>query len=301
VLVPTNSEPGDNASTRQHETLRLSARGPPLFRHRLTRQCPIKKYEERRALCAHAGGRRGRRGCLVLQEPVLGAANGEHRDRPGVRGLLITVPEMKNESKLLLPARLREGNWTAGKMDKSETRDPVQYAALPIHEAGTPRVMLLTSRETGRWVIPKGWPMPGRKPCQVAKREAFEEAGLISKMVSKQPVGSYHYTKVEACQELAPRNSPDVEPPSAPSFRRPWPLGHRVLTQSSPRYRLGRARRRFPSQSLGQCYLGSRQASFSGSEVAVVYLRYGWRGRHGRGRMPLLPTDSSIRGSTYHE
>jgi 8-oxo-dGTP pyrophosphatase MutT (NUDIX family) len=57
-------------------------------------------------------------------------------------------------------------------------------------------VMLLTSRETGRWVIPKGWPMPGRKPCQVAKREAFEEAGLIGELVSKQPVGSYHYTKV---------------------------------------------------------------------------------------------------------
>lgn len=81
-------------------------------------------------------------------------------------------------------------------MDKSKTRDPVQFAALPFHEGDTPRVMLLTSRETGRWVIPKGWPMPGRKPCQVAKREAFEEAGLIGKLVSKQPVGSYRYTKV---------------------------------------------------------------------------------------------------------
>jgi 8-oxo-dGTP pyrophosphatase MutT (NUDIX family) len=57
-------------------------------------------------------------------------------------------------------------------------------------------VMPLTSRDTGRWVIPKGWPMPGRKPCQVAKQEAFEEAGLIGKLVSKQPVGSYHYMKV---------------------------------------------------------------------------------------------------------
>jgi 8-oxo-dGTP pyrophosphatase MutT (NUDIX family) len=56
--------------------------------------------------------------------------------------------------------------------------------------------MLLTSRETRRWVIPKGWPMPGRKPCQVAKQEAFEEAGLIGKLVSKEPVGSYHYTKI---------------------------------------------------------------------------------------------------------
>jgi 8-oxo-dGTP pyrophosphatase MutT (NUDIX family) len=81
-------------------------------------------------------------------------------------------------------------------MDKSNTREPVQFAALPFHEGSTRRVMLLTSRDTGRWVIPKGWPMPGRKPCQVAKQEAFEEAGLIGKLVSKQPVGSYHYMKV---------------------------------------------------------------------------------------------------------
>jgi 8-oxo-dGTP pyrophosphatase MutT (NUDIX family) len=42
--------------------------------------------------------------------------------------------------------------------------------------------------------------MPGRKPWEVAKQEAFEEAGLVGKLVSKQPVGSYHYTKA-----LSPR------------------------------------------------------------------------------------------------
>jgi 8-oxo-dGTP pyrophosphatase MutT (NUDIX family) len=87
-------------------------------------------------------------------------------------------------------------------MGKSETSDPLQYAALPFcHKEGAPRVMLVTSRETGRWVIPKGWPMPGRRPCQVAKREAFEEAGLIGKLVDKHPVGSYRYTKVLSPQQ----------------------------------------------------------------------------------------------------
>jgi 8-oxo-dGTP pyrophosphatase MutT (NUDIX family) len=83
-------------------------------------------------------------------------------------------------------------------MDKSKTLDQVQFAALPfmIQEGDRRRVMLMTSRETGRWVIPKGWPMPGRKPHQVAAQEAFEEAGLIGKMVSKKPVGRYHYTKL---------------------------------------------------------------------------------------------------------
>ena len=37
--------------------------------------------------------------------------------------------------------------------------------------------------------------MRGRKPHQVAAQEAFEEAGLIGKMISKRPIGNYHYTK----------------------------------------------------------------------------------------------------------
>jgi 8-oxo-dGTP pyrophosphatase MutT (NUDIX family) len=80
---------------------------------------------------------------------------------------------------------------------KSKTRDQIQFAALPFHygEDGLPRVMLLTSRETKRWVIPKGWPMRGRKPREVAAQEAFEEAGLIGTIVGNRPIGSYHYTK----------------------------------------------------------------------------------------------------------
>jgi 8-oxo-dGTP pyrophosphatase MutT (NUDIX family) len=57
------------------------------------------------------------------------------------------------------------------------------------------QVMLLTSRETRRWVIPKGWPMKGKKPAEVAAREAFEEAGLIGEIVGKKPLGNFHYPK----------------------------------------------------------------------------------------------------------
>lgn len=82
-------------------------------------------------------------------------------------------------------------------MTKKKTRDHVQYAALPIRhgEGGRLRVMLLTSRDTRRWVIPKGWPMRGREPSEVAVQEAFEEAGLVGTIVSKHPIGSYHYEK----------------------------------------------------------------------------------------------------------
>jgi 8-oxo-dGTP pyrophosphatase MutT (NUDIX family) len=55
--------------------------------------------------------------------------------------------------------------------------------------------MLLTSRETRRWIIPKGWPMKGRKPAAVASQEAYEEAGLIGHIVGKRPLGSFHYQK----------------------------------------------------------------------------------------------------------
>jgi len=80
---------------------------------------------------------------------------------------------------------------------KPKTRDHVQFAALPFRygENGRPQIMLLTSRETRRWVIPKGWPMRGRKPREVAAQEAFEEAGLLGTIVGKRPIGSYHYEK----------------------------------------------------------------------------------------------------------
>ena len=76
-------------------------------------------------------------------------------------------------------------------------RDAKQFAALPwrIGEGGLRQVMLLTSRETRRWVIPKGWPMKGRKPAEVASREAYEEAGLIGQIIGKRAVGSYYYDK----------------------------------------------------------------------------------------------------------
>jgi 8-oxo-dGTP pyrophosphatase MutT (NUDIX family) len=78
-----------------------------------------------------------------------------------------------------------------------KTRDRSQFAALPfrIGTSGRLEIMLLTSRETGRWVIPKGWPIKGLKPREVAAREAYEEAGLVGSITSKHPIGIYHYEK----------------------------------------------------------------------------------------------------------
>ncbi|WP_179145399.1 NUDIX hydrolase [Rhizobium sp. RU36D] len=72
-----------------------------------------------------------------------------------------------------------------------------QYAAL-CYRLRKPdndlEVLLLTSRDTGRWVIPKGWPMSGKDCYEVAEREAFEEAGVKGK-VRKKPLGHFTYLK----------------------------------------------------------------------------------------------------------
>ncbi len=74
-------------------------------------------------------------------------------------------------------------------------RDPrAQYAALPWRRAPTLEIMLVSSRDTNRWVLPKGWPMKGRTPHGAAAMEAWEEAGILGK-IAKEPVGSYHYLK----------------------------------------------------------------------------------------------------------
>lgn len=71
-----------------------------------------------------------------------------------------------------------------------------QVAALPyeIGPTGELRLLLITSRQTRRWVIPKGNPMKGLKPHQAAEREAFEEAGLTGVM-SKTALGRFRYSK----------------------------------------------------------------------------------------------------------
>jgi 8-oxo-dGTP pyrophosphatase MutT (NUDIX family) len=56
-------------------------------------------------------------------------------------------------------------------------------------------VLLVTSRETRRWVIPKGWPMLGLTPDQAAAQEAWEEAGVLGD-VSSEALGTYVYDKI---------------------------------------------------------------------------------------------------------
>jgi len=71
----------------------------------------------------------------------------------------------------------------------------MQVAAL-CRDSRTGKVLLVTSRGTGRWIVPKGWPMPGRSLADAAMQEAWEEAGVQGE-VDQVAIGSYHYDKLQ--------------------------------------------------------------------------------------------------------
>jgi 8-oxo-dGTP pyrophosphatase MutT (NUDIX family) len=78
---------------------------------------------------------------------------------------------------------------------RAQGRARRQSAALPLLGQGVAlRVVLVTSRETKRWVVPKGWIEPHEAPHRSAAREAFEEAGLHGE-AEIEPYGHYAYPK----------------------------------------------------------------------------------------------------------
>ena len=78
----------------------------------------------------------------------------------------------------------------------ADTAHARQVAALPVRrdDGGRLRVLLVTSRDTGRWVVPKGWPMEGLDPWEAAAVEALEEAGAEG-AITAAPIGTYAYGK----------------------------------------------------------------------------------------------------------
>ncbi|HEX6377322.1 MAG TPA: NUDIX hydrolase [Allosphingosinicella sp.] len=71
-----------------------------------------------------------------------------------------------------------------------------QYGVVPVRRVadGGVEVLLITSRDTRRWVVPRGNPIAGASAAQSAAQEAFEEAGILGS-VTERPIGSYRYEK----------------------------------------------------------------------------------------------------------
>jgi 8-oxo-dGTP pyrophosphatase MutT (NUDIX family) len=72
----------------------------------------------------------------------------------------------------------------------------LQVAALCYRETpGGKQVLLITSRDTGRWIVPKGWPIDGLDGAGAALQEAWEEAGVSKADIESDPIGFYDYDK----------------------------------------------------------------------------------------------------------
>lgn len=70
-----------------------------------------------------------------------------------------------------------------------------QVAAIPMRwTAGRPEILLVTTRGTGRWTVPKGWPLADSLGAECAAREAFEEAGVRGR-IEPYSLGVYEYWK----------------------------------------------------------------------------------------------------------
>jgi 8-oxo-dGTP pyrophosphatase MutT (NUDIX family) len=89
------------------------------------------------------------------------------------RGGEVTVPVQSGA----LPWRLKRGK----KAEKGEKAEKAE-------------VLLVTGRRSGRWMIPKGWPVEGKSMADSAAQEAFEEAGIKGK-VDPEPIGTFRHIK----------------------------------------------------------------------------------------------------------
>lgn len=91
-----------------------------------------------------------------------------------------------------------ERNAFMGLAARKQSETCLQMAALPWRygKDGGIEIMMVTSRISGHWLIPKGWPMPGKTDAEAAHQEALEEAGITGR-ISPMALGSYRYEKLK--------------------------------------------------------------------------------------------------------
>ena len=111
--------------------------------------------------------------------------------------ILVRVRLRGTETRLRLRSSSSSGSGSAsssGSGRRSRTRR--QVAAVPVRVGAddTLEVLVITTRGSGRWTVPKGWPMRGRSDPDAAAREAYEEAGVRGTIVAA-PIGTFAYAK----------------------------------------------------------------------------------------------------------
>jgi len=116
---------------------------------------------------------------------------------------------------------------------KSDVR--TQFAALCYRiRDKKPQILLITSRGSHRWIIPKGWPMDGKTPGESALQEAWEEAGVRGRVIER-CLGLYSYSKVVAPKKGLPCVAM-IYPVKVKSLKRNYPeVGQRQRKWFSPK------------------------------------------------------------------
>src|SRR5580704_17015051 len=72
----------------------------------------------------------------------------------------------------------------------------VQHGALSYRftQMAALEILIVTTRQSRRWIVPKGWPIKRLTPSKSAAREAFEEAGVRGK-IGARAIGNFRYNK----------------------------------------------------------------------------------------------------------
>lgn len=93
--------------------------------------------------------------------------------------------------------------WREALSDVGKHGVRTQIAALCYRiEKTKPRILLITSRGTRQWILPKGWIIAGEQPAQTAVTEAWEEAGARGTLLTR-PVGLFASIKeMDRAQDL---------------------------------------------------------------------------------------------------
>jgi 8-oxo-dGTP pyrophosphatase MutT (NUDIX family) len=112
----------------------------------------------------------------------------------------------------------------------------MQYGALPYRftPMAALEILIVTTRQTRRWIVPKGWPIKRLTPSKSAAREAFEEAGVRGK-IGARAIGSFSYKK--AADETSAEADCEVKvfPLLVKSQSATWPeSGERLIQWVEP-------------------------------------------------------------------
>ena len=91
-------------------------------------------------------------------------------------------------------------------------------------------ILVVTTRQSRRWIVPKGWPIKRLTPSRSAAREAFEEAGVRGK-ISPRPIGAFTYRKTTGQTADDPNYEVKIFPLLVKRQSASWPESEQRVAQ----------------------------------------------------------------------